>query len=83
VNYRLSLELDAVHFLFAVSISNRRALMRWLEQLKSAPFSKGKSIVHDSTGREIQVSIFSHFRIFHWTDHPVETVRVVDIELND
>jgi hypothetical protein len=83
VNYRLSLDLEALRFLFAVSVANRRNLLRWLESLKNAPFSPGQSIVPDPTGREIQVSLFSHFRIFHWTDHPVKTVRVVKIELND
>ncbi|MCE0523692.1 MAG: hypothetical protein LV480_12365 [Methylacidiphilales bacterium] len=83
MNYRLSLDLEALHFLFAVSVVNRRNLLRWLEGLKNAPFSTGQSIVLDPTGRDIQVSIFSHFRIFHWTDHPVKTVRVLKIELND
>ena len=83
MNYRLSLDLEALRFLFAVSVADRRSLMGWLERLKSTPFSTGQSIVLDPTGREIQVSKFSRFRIFHWTDHAVETVRVVKIELND
>jgi len=82
VSYRLALDLEVLRFLFALSAAHRSNLIQWLERLKNSPFSTGQSIVLDLTGREIQVSQFSHFRIFHWTGHAVKTVQVVKIELN-
>ena len=82
MNYRLALDLEALHFLFALSPANRSNLIRWLERLKDTPFYVGPTAITDLTGREIQVSKFSHFRVFYWTDHAVKTVQVVKIELN-
>jgi hypothetical protein len=82
VNYRLTVEFDALQFLFALRKADQIRLAWWMERLRNSPFSAGQSIVIDSTGRDIQVSKVYHFRIFHWTDHPVKTVLVVKIEIN-
>lgn len=83
MNYRLTVDFDALQFLFSLRKADQIRLAWWLERLRNSPFSLGQSVVVDPTGREIQVSKFSHFRIFHWTDHAVETVQVVKIELNN
>jgi len=53
-----------------------------MDQLQDNPFQEGELTVFDATGREIQVSRFDRFAIYHWTDHAVKTVRVVRIETN-
>jgi hypothetical protein len=83
VNYRLTVDFDALQFLFSLRKADQIRLAWWLERLRNSPFSSGQSVVVDPTGRDVQVSRVSHFRIFHWTDHAVKTVQVVKIELND
>jgi hypothetical protein len=82
VNYRLTVDFDALQFLFSLRKADQIRLAWWLERLRNSPFSSGQSVVVDPTGRDVQVSRVSRFRIFHWTDHAVETVQVVKIELN-
>jgi acyl-CoA thioesterase FadM len=83
VNYRLTVDFDALQFLFSLRKADQIRLAWWLERLRNSPFSLGQSIVVDPTGRDVQVSKVSRFRVFHWTDHPVKTVQVVKIELNN
>lgn len=55
-------------------------LAKWLEELMNSPFTKGTVTVQDETDREIQVSRYGRFFIYHWTDHPEKTVRINKIE---
>jgi hypothetical protein len=82
VNYRLTVDFDALQFLFSLRKADQIRLAWWLERLKNSPFSLGQTVVVDPTGREVQVSKVSRFRVFHWTDHAVKTVQVVKIEIN-
>jgi hypothetical protein len=82
VNYRLTVDFDALQFLFSLRKADQIRLAWWLERLRNSPFSLGQSVVVDPTGRDVQVSKVSQFRVFHWTDHAVRTVMVVKIELN-
>jgi hypothetical protein len=82
VKYRLSVDLEDVEFLFSLRLTDRRRVMKYLERLRNFPFTEGQTKVLDSTGRDVEVSIVSSFRILHWADHAVNTVRVVAIELN-
>ena len=83
MNYRLTVDFDALQFLFSLRKADQIRLAWWLERLRNSPFSLGQSVVVDSTGRDVQVSKVSQFRVFHWTDHAVRTVQVVKLELND
>jgi hypothetical protein len=81
VNYRLSVDFDALQFLLLLGKADQGRLEWWLERLSNSPFSTGQSVVVDPDGRDVQVSRVDRFRVFHWTDHAVRTVRVVKIEL--
>ena len=83
MNYRLTVDFDALQFLFSLRKADQIRLARWLERLRNSPFSLGQSVVVDPIGRNVQVSKVTDFRIFHWTDHAVRTVQVVKIEIND
>ena len=83
MNYRLTVDFDALQFLFSLKKADQIRLAWWLDRLKNSPFSLGQSIVVDPTGREIQVSKVSQFRIFYWADHAVKTVQVIKIEIDD
>lgn len=83
MNYRLTVDFDALQFLFSLRKADQIRLAWWLERLRNSPFSLGQSVVVDPTGRDVQISRVSRFRVFHWTDHAVKTVQVVKIELND
>jgi len=80
VNYRLSIDLEAVHFARSLKRNDADRLVRWLDRLKDSPFTTGVMTVRDKTDREIQVSRVDRFLIYHWTDHAVQTVRVNAIE---
>jgi hypothetical protein len=83
VNYRLAVDSESMEFMFALRLADRTRLVNWIDRLKNAPFTKGPATVTDPTGREIQVSVVSSFRIHYWPDHAVKTVHVTKIELND
>lgn len=82
MNYELQVDLEAVRFVLSLKRSDCARLIRWMDQLKDLPFTEGQLIVLDATGREIQVSKTDKFLVYHWTDHPVKTVRIVKIETN-
>ena len=82
MNYGLDINLGAVHFVRSLRRTEGDRLVRWMDQLQDNPFQEGELTVFDATGREIQVSRFDRFAIYHWTDHAVKTVRVVRIETN-
>jgi hypothetical protein len=82
VDYELQADLEAVRFVLSLKRSDCTRLIRWMDQLKDLPFTEGQLTVLDATGREIQVSKMDKFLVYHWTDHPVKTVRVLKIEIN-
>jgi hypothetical protein len=80
VEYRLSVDFEAVLFLDSLSALRHAQMMQWLERLRNAPFSSGHVTMKDPDGRDIQVVIVSGLRVFFWSDHAVKTVEVVKIE---
>jgi hypothetical protein len=80
VDYQLQMDLEAVRFLLSLRSADAVQLLDWMDRVKAQPFSQGESVVRDDTGRDIQVSKCRRLLIYHWTDHPVKTVRIVKIE---
>ncbi len=80
MDYSLQMDLEAIHFLIALSDADCTRIVRLVDRLRNSPFTTGHASFVDGTGREIQVSNTGKFLVSHWTDHPVKTVRVVKIE---
>ncbi len=83
MNYRLSVDSDVLEFFSSLRKADQIRLLHYIERLRNSPFSKGQTVVMDDVGRAIQVGVVDRFRISYWTDHAVETVQVVKIELNN
>ncbi len=80
MNYRLSIDLEVVHFVRSLKRNEADRLVRWLDHLKDSPFTTGVMATRDETDREIQVSRVDRLLIYHWTDHAARAVRVNAIE---
>jgi hypothetical protein len=80
--YKLALDLEALRFLLSFKAIERENVLRFLEHLRSNPFANGDLTTRDATSREIQVSLCGRILVYHWTDHAVETVQIVRLELN-
>jgi mRNA-degrading endonuclease RelE of RelBE toxin-antitoxin system len=83
VEYRLSVDFEAVLFLDSLSVLRHAQMMQWLERLRSAPFSQGHVTVKGDVDRDIQVVRVAGLRVFFWSDHAVKTVEVVKIERDE
>ena len=80
MEYRLSVDFEAVLFLDGLSPLRHAQMMQWLERLRNAPFSRGHVTVKDPADRDIQVVRVAGLRVHFWSDHAVKTVQVVKIE---
>ena len=82
MDYRLEIDLEVVRFLLSLRQIDGDFLVQQMDFLRQRPFSLGHSSIADDTGRDIQVSKVRNFLIYHWTDHPVKTVRIDKIEIS-
>ena len=78
--WKLVLNEGAVERLLACRAKRRQTLIRFLEELRAEPQSRGDFQERDDTGRELQVKRHHEFLLTFWTDHSAKEVRIVDIE---
>ena len=80
MEYRLSIDSEVLHFFVSLNEDEQALVLRWLGKLQAQPFTRGRYNVQDSVGRDVEVSIFSIYIVYHWTDHAVKTVNVIGME---
>ena len=63
--------------------SQRHKVLEFARSLADNPFATGDFTDKDATRRIRQIKIIGDFAVVFWTDHPVQTVMVVEIRLAD
>lgn len=79
--YTVYLSHQAHDFVLSRRSADRIKLARLLQGLADNPFQEGLEFVHDSTGRRNEVLHLDRFRIVFWSDHVVDEVKVLKIEV--
>jgi hypothetical protein len=78
--WKIVLDEEALGFLLACRIAERRKLFTALESLKKNPYQPGDFIEQDDVGRPLDVKVFGSYLITFWRDSFVNELRVVEIE---
>jgi len=65
------------------SAQEKQRLLSFLEGLTRDPFQNGDYQETDSTGRPVQIKIIGKFALTFWADHPVNEVKVIQVEIAD
>jgi len=65
------------------STVEKQKLLAFLDRLSRDPSLKGDYEERDSVGRPVQIKVIGKYALTYWADHPVEEVKVTQIEIAD
>ena len=74
--YRLILDIDVVHFVFARRPAERRLLIRVFEALAADPYRYGDFQERDAEQRLTEVLRVGKYLITYWADHAEEGAQL-------
>ena len=75
--WKVALDQDAVESLLSYRPTDRRALIRFFDALKSNPLLPGDYEEFDDVGRTIQAKKHNRFLLRYWADHAAKELRIL------
>ena len=79
MSFRLVVEQAALDFLLDFRGPERTTLLRFLNQLCTAPDTRGELRFQDETMRWVERKVVGRLRVTYWPDYAVSELRVVAI----
>jgi mRNA-degrading endonuclease RelE of RelBE toxin-antitoxin system len=83
MDYRLLVDLDAIAVLDSIPKRTRTRLLEYFVKLRSTPDRYSDYQEQDSSGRRVEISVFSGYSIHYWIDFPDRHVKVLAIKPAD
>lgn len=80
--YTVFLSHQAHDFVLSRRNVDRIKLARFLQGLADNPFQEGLEFIRASTGRRNEVLHVGRFRMVFWSDHVVNEIKVLKIEIS-
>jgi hypothetical protein len=77
--YRVFVAAESFAFLQKCTGSEKRGIVRLLDDLALDPFRNGDYVEMDPLGRPVQVVIVGSRAVCFWVDHAVKEVKVIDL----
>jgi len=81
--FRLLIDLEVLETLQALPRGRRGKVLAHLRKLQESPERYSDYIDQDTSGRQVDVSVYNGWAIFYWIDHADRQIKILQMMIAD